>query len=34
MEIFDQKALDNYGALVINKSFARQAGFGSRAIPV
>ena len=34
MEIFEQKALDNYGALVINKSFARQAGFGSRAIPV
>ena len=34
MESFEQKALDNYGALVINKSFARKAGFGSRAIPV
>ena len=34
MEPFEQKALDNYGALVINKSFARKAGFGSRAIPV
>jgi len=34
MESFEQKALDNYGSLVINKSFARKAGFGSRAIPV
>ncbi len=34
MESFEQKALDNYGALIINKSFARKAGFGSRAIPV
>lgn len=34
MESFEQKALDNYGVLVINKSFARKAGFGSRAIPV
>jgi len=34
MESFEQKALENFGALVINKAFARQAGFGSRAIPV
>lgn len=34
MESFEQNALDNYGALIINKSFARKAGFGSRAIPV
>ena len=34
MESFEQKAQDNYGALIINKSFARKAGFGSRAIPV
>lgn len=34
METFEQKAVDNYGALIINKSFARKAGFGSRAIPV
>jgi len=34
MEAFEQKAFDNYGALIINKSFARKAGFGSRAIPV
>jgi ATP-dependent Lon protease len=34
MESFESKAEDNYGALIINKSFARQAGFGSRAIPV
>ena len=34
MEPFEQIALDNFGALVINKSFARKAGFGSRAIPV
>jgi len=34
MESFEEKALDNYGALIINKSFARKAGFGSRAIPV
>lgn len=34
MESFEQQALDNYGALIINKSFARKAGFGSRAIPV
>ena len=31
---FEQKALDNFGSLIINKSFARKAGFGSRAIPV
>jgi len=34
MEPFELKALDNYGSLIINKSFARKAGFGSRAIPV
>lgn len=34
MDSFEEKALDNYGSLVINKSFARKAGFGSRAIPV
>nr|MBC8254082.1 hypothetical protein [Ardenticatenia bacterium] len=34
MESFEQKALDNYGSLIINKAFARKAGFGSRAIPV
>jgi len=34
MESFEQKALDSYGSLIINKSFARKAGFGSRAIPV
>jgi ATP-dependent Lon protease len=34
MESFEQKALDNYGSLIINKSLARKAGFGSRAIPV
>jgi len=34
MRDFEQKALDYYGALTINKSFARKAGFGSRAIPV
>jgi ATP-dependent Lon protease len=34
METFEQKALDHFGALTINKSFARKAGFGSRAIPV
>lgn len=34
METFEQKALDYFGALTINKSFARKAGFGSRAIPV
>ena len=34
MENFEQKALDYFGALSINKSFARKAGFGSRAIPV
>lgn len=34
METFEQKALDNFGSLIINKSFGRKAGFGSRAIPV
>lgn len=34
MESFEQKALENFGSLIINKSLARKAGFGSRAIPV
>jgi len=34
VESFEQKALDNFGSLIINKAFARKAGFGSRAIPV
>ena len=34
MNSFEEKAQDNYGALIINKAFARKAGFGSRAIPV
>lgn len=34
MNSFEQRAQDNYGALIINKAFAREAGFGSRAIPV
>lgn len=33
MESFEQKALDYFGEIVINKSFVHQAGFGSRAIP-
>ncbi|MFZ6018453.1 MAG: anti-phage BREX system Lon protease BrxL, partial [Chloroflexota bacterium] len=33
MESFEQKALDVFGEIVINKSFVHQAGFGSRAIP-
>jgi ATP-dependent Lon protease len=33
METFEKKALDNFGEIVINKSFVHQAGFGSRAIP-
>lgn len=34
MESFEQKAREYFGTLVINKSFARKAAFGSRAIPV
>jgi ATP-dependent Lon protease len=34
METFEQKAIDSFETLIINKSFARKAGFGSRAIPV
>lgn len=34
MSSFEEKAQDNYGALIINKALARKAGFGSRAIPV
>jgi ATP-dependent Lon protease len=33
MESFEQKALDVFSEVVINKSFVHQAGFGSRAIP-
>lgn len=33
METFEQKALDNFSEIVINKSFVHKAGFGSRAIP-
>ncbi len=33
METFEKKALENFGEIVINKSFVHQAGFGSRAIP-
>lgn len=33
METFEQKALDAFSEIVINKSFVHQAGFGSRAIP-
>ena len=33
METFEQKALDVFGEIVINKSFVHEAGFGSRAIP-
>lgn len=33
MESFEQKALDVFSEIVINKSFVHQAGFGSRAIP-
>jgi hypothetical protein len=32
MHYFEQKAMDNFGSLTINKSLAREAGFGSRAI--
>lgn len=33
MESFEQKALEVFSEIVINKSFVHQAGFGSRAIP-
>jgi len=33
METFEQKALDYFSEIVINKSFVHNAGFGSRAIP-
>jgi ATP-dependent Lon protease len=33
MEQFEQKALDYYGEVIINKSLIHQAGFGARAIP-
>ena len=33
METFEQKAVDVFSEIVINKSFVHQAGFGSRAIP-
>jgi len=33
METFEQKALDVFDEIVINKSFVHEAGFGSRAIP-
>jgi ATP-dependent Lon protease len=33
METFEQKALDVFSEIVINKGFVHKAGFGSRAIP-
>lgn len=33
MKSFEQKALDYFGEIVINKSLIHKAGFGSRAIP-
>ena len=33
METFEQKAVDVFSEIVINKSFVHKAGFGSRAIP-
>ena len=33
MDTFEQKALDVFSEIVINKSFVHRAGFGSRAIP-
>jgi len=33
METFEQKALDYYGEVIINKHMIHQAGFGARAIP-
>jgi len=34
METFEQKALDAFSEIVINKAFVHDAGFGSRAIPI
>ena len=33
METFEQKALDVFSEIIVNKSFVHKAGFGSRAIP-
>ena len=33
METFEQKALQVFNEIIINKSFVHKAGFGSRAIP-
>lgn len=33
MEVFEQKALDYFGDVIINKALIYQAGFGARAIP-
>ncbi len=33
MKTYEQKALDNFGEIVINKLLIHRAGFGSRAIP-
>lgn len=33
METFEQKALDYYGEIVIQKNLIYQAGFGARSIP-
>ncbi len=33
METFEQKALQVFTEIIINKSFVHKAGFGSRAIP-
>jgi ATP-dependent Lon protease len=33
LEAFEQKALDYYGDVIINKRLIHQAGFGARAIP-
>lgn len=33
LETFEQKALDYYGDVIINKHLIHEAGFGARAIP-
>ena len=33
MNPFEQKSIDNFGEIIINKGLIHQAGFGSRAIP-
>ena len=33
METFEQKALDYYGEVIIDKNLINQAGFGARSIP-